>query len=392
MKLRMKNALNSASIYLGSAVSVAGVQAVGPGLPKLQGHFQLSDSHMLWAMSFYLFPGMVAAVPLGKLGDRLGRMKLYAICLLVFGVASLVIPLGGFSWPLFLAIRVIQGTAFAGILPLSIVLVAEQGKGSTILKRQGLRSVAQQTADTLHPLIGGALVAAAWYAPYLVGVAALPIAIIIFLLRFEDDYKRQRDDVKAEKIQLVGNLPLLSLIFGGFLRFFIKFIPLSSLGILLITQYGYSAVFAGSALALSSFIGIFGALSVGRVSKYLTPYQISVITLACLSLSLVTVSLSQNLVNILISVSVFGFADGLFGTVQNSYVSVAVPNHLRGTFSGMVAMSRNIGKFVAPIIMGLILAHASLSIAFTVGGILAALGVFLLPPLRFFDSQLTKLK
>jgi MFS transporter, ACDE family, multidrug resistance protein len=392
MNLRLKNAVDSTSIYLGSAISVSGVQAVGPGLPILQQHFGVSNSHMLWAMSFYLFPGIVAAVPLGKVGDRIGRMKLFATCLVVYGFASSVIPLTGISWPLFLATRVIQGSAFAGILPLSIVLVAEHGRGGSILKRQGLRSVVQQTADTVHPLIGGLLVTAAWYAPYLVGAAALPIGMILFFVRFDDDYKRSQSDSAAKKVQLRGNLPLIALIFGGFLRFFIKFIPLSSLGILLIVEYEFSTIFAGFALALSSFIGIFGALSIGTVSKYIAPFHISVISLSCLAVSLVATSLTDNPFLVILSVSVFGFSDGLFGTVQNSYVSVAVPNELRGTFSGMVAMSRNIGKFVAPITMGAVFARTSLSTAFVVGGVFTALSIALLPPLRFFDTRLAKKK
>jgi MFS family permease len=388
MKADTRELLGTISVYLGSAFSVAGVQAVGPGLPNLQNHFQLSDSHTLWAISFYLFPGIIFAVPLGKLADRVGRMKTYGFCLLVFGLASLIIPLAGFSWPLFLAIRILQGTAFAGIFPLSIILTAQHAKGSSILKRQGFRSVTQQIADTATPLIGGILVAAAWYAPYLVGISTLPVAAVVFFLRFEDDYRVDRQDKSAEKLKILGNLPLISIIFGGFLKFFVKFVPLSSLGIMLVNQHGYSAVFAGFALALSSFVGIFGAISVGRLSKYLSPFTISASTLVFLSLSLLALSATGNLVAILIAVSVFGFSDGLFGTVQNSYVAVAVPNHLRGTFSGVVAMSRNLGKFLAPIVMGLVLVKASISTAFAVSGIIAALGMVLMPPLRHFNSQL----
>ena len=390
MKDHVKDRFGTASIYLGSAFSVAGVQAVGPGLPNLQNHFQLSNSHTLWAISFYLFPGILFAVPLGKLPDRVGRMKTYGFCLLVFGCSSLITPLAGFSWQLFLAIRVLQGTAFAGIFPLSIILVAQHGKGSSVLKRQGLRSVSQQVADTVNPLIGGLLVAAAWYAPYLVGITTLPVAAVVFFLGFDEDYRSNKKDKAAEKLKIIGNLPLISIIFGGFFRFFIKFVPLSSLGIMLVNQRGFSTVFAGFALALSSFVGIFGALSVGKVSKYLSPFAISVSTLVFLSLSLIALSITGNVVAILIAVSVFGIADGLFGTVQNSYVSIAVPNHLRGTFSGIVAMSRNVGKFLAPIVMGLILATASISTAFAVSGVIAALGLLLMPPLRHFNKQLSQ--
>jgi hypothetical protein len=47
-----------------------------------------------------------------------------------------------------------------------------------------------------------------------------------------------------------------------------------------------------------------------------------------------------------------------------------------------------LGKFLAPIVMGLVLVKASISTAFAVSGIIAALGMVLMPPLRHFNSQL----
>jgi YNFM family putative membrane transporter len=151
---------------MGSAVAVSGIHAVGPGIPELQKHFGVSENQALWSISFYLFPGMIAAIPLGRLADRVGRRYLYAVCLAVFGFMSLLVPLAGYSWPLFLGIRLVQGIAFAGIIPLSIVLISDQGSRETLMRRQGHRSVVQQVADTVHPILGGILVVAAWHATY----------------------------------------------------------------------------------------------------------------------------------------------------------------------------------------------------------------------------------
>ena len=388
MKSKVQNRVSTAAIYLGIAISVSGVQAVGPGLPNLQNHFGISDSHTLWTMSFYLFPGIIAAVPLGRLADSIGRMKLYAICLLVFGVASSAIPFAGTSWGVFLVIRVIQGSAVAGILPLSIILVAKQSKGSSIMKRQGARSASLQVAETLHPLIGGLLVAGAWFAPYLIGSLTIPIALTVFFLNFDDDYKRPKTDTPRESINILKSFSLMALVFGGFSRFFIKFVPLTSLGILLVNVHGHSVAFAGVALALSSFIGLFGTLSVGFFSKRYSPFEISVSTLLSLAGSLVLISLNGKALTVIFSVTVFGFSDGLFGTIQNSYVSIAVPNHMVGTFSGVVAMSRNTGKFLAPIAMGAMFTWASLPTAFAISGVFAGLSVLFLLPLRHFNAQL----
>ncbi len=271
MNSRFNQAVSYASIYLGSAVAAGGVQAVGPGLPNLQAHFDITDSKTLWAISFYLFPGIICAVPLGRTADRLGRQLVYASCLMVFGIASLSIPFSGTHWPLFLGIRVIQGVAFAGIFPLSIILVAESANGVSIMKKQGLRSVWHQTASTLHPLLGGVLATVAWYAPYLIGALAIPLAIFVFLGIEGPRVLRTTKAMARKRLNIFQNLPLVAIIFGGFITFFIKFIPLSGLAILLINVHGHTVMFAGIVLALSSFVGIFGALSVGFFCASLHP-------------------------------------------------------------------------------------------------------------------------
>ncbi len=388
MNPRFNQAVSYVSIYIGSAVSVAGVQAVGPGLPMLQEHFDVTDSKTLWAISFYLFPGIICAVPLGRVADRLGRQLVFASCLMVFGIASLSIPLSGTHWPLFLGIRVIQGIAFAGIFPLSIILVAESAKGVSIMKKQGLRSVSQQTADTLYPLLGGVLATVAWYAPYLTGALTIPLAIFVFLGIEGPRVLTTTKAVARKRLNIFQSLPLVAIIFGGFIRFFIKFIPLSSLAILLVNVHGQTVVFAGIVLAISSFVGIFGALSVGFFVRHYTPFQISLVTLLLIAGAVASLAFVTHPAAIVATVSVYGFADGLFGTIQNSYVSIAVPNELRGTFSGVVGMWRNIGKFAAPLAVSVILATASLPTAFLISGIFAALSVIAIVPLRHYNKVL----
>ncbi len=354
----------------------------------LQEHFDITDSKTLWAISFYLFPGIICAVPIGRAADRLGRQLVFASCLMVFGITSLSIPFSGTNWPLFLGIRVVQGIAFAGIFPLSIILVTESAKGVSIMKKQGLRSVSQQTADTLHPLLGGVLATVAWYAPYLIGGLTIPLAIFVFLGIEGPRLLSTTKAVARKRLNIFQSLPLVAIIFGGFIRFFIKFIPLSSLGILLVNVHGQTMVFAGIVLAISSFVGIFGALSVGFFVRHYTPFQISLVTLLLIAGALASLGFVTHPVALIATVSVFGFADGLFGTVQNSYVSIAVPNELRGTFGGVVAMSRNTGKFVAPLVVSAILASASLPTAFIITGIFAALSVITIVPLRHYNKVL----
>ncbi len=57
------------SIYMGCAIAVSGIHPVDPGIPELQKHFDVSENQALWSVSFYIFSGMIAAIPLGRLAD-----------------------------------------------------------------------------------------------------------------------------------------------------------------------------------------------------------------------------------------------------------------------------------------------------------------------------------
>jgi len=371
---------------MGCAIAVSGIHAVGPGIPELQKHFEVSENQALWSISFYLFPGMIAAIPLGRLADRVGRRYLYALCLAIFGCMSLLVPLSGFSWPLFLGIRLVQGVAFAGIIPLSIILISDQGSKETLMRRQGHRSVVQQVADTVHPILGGILVVAAWHAPYLIGAATIPISILLLTgMRDVKEFESGNKSKTQQKIQYTKHLN--ALIFAGFVRFFIKFIPLSSLGVLLINTHNQPVVLTGFIIASLSLSGVLGAISVNLGNRFFSASMMSHTTVFLIGFSLIIIAISDNIFVIVSAITLFGISDGLFGTIQNSYVSVAAPSHLQGTLSGTVAMARNIGKFIAPMFAALIISISTLSGAFFIAGILAILSLLLMLPLKNYDHH-----
>ena len=371
---------------MGCAIAVSGIHAVCPGIPELQKHFQVSENQALWSISFYLFPGMIAAIPLGRLADRVGRRYLYAVCLAIFGCMSLLVPLSGSSFSLFLAIRLVQGVSFAGIIPLSIILISDQGSKETLMRRQAHRSVVQQVADTVHPILGGLLVVAAWHAPYLIGAATIPISIL--LLTGMRDVKIFESSIKNKTQQKIKYTKQLNaLIFAGFVRFFIKFIPLSSLGVLLINTHHQPVVLTGFIIASLSLSGVLGAISVTLGNRFFSASTMSHMTVFLIGFSLIIIAMSDNIIVIVSAITLFGISDGLFGTIQNSYVSVAAPSHMQGTLSGTVAMARNIGKFTAPMFAALIISISTLSGAFFIAGILAMLSLLLLLPLKNYDHH-----
>jgi len=61
-------------------------------VPHLSAALQPSSSQLLWIVDIYGFLLAGALIPMGVLGDRIGRRKLLLIGAAVFGLASILQP------------------------------------------------------------------------------------------------------------------------------------------------------------------------------------------------------------------------------------------------------------------------------------------------------------
>jgi ACDE family multidrug resistance protein len=163
--------------HAAGVVSLAGLQAVIPGLPLVQEALRLSDSQAALLVSAYLLPSVVFAVPSGFLADRFGRRALFVAAFTLFGLAGAA-TLAVESFTGLLVTRVVQGAAFAALLPLSITMLGDVVSGPNQVRHQGVRAVLIAAGDMLWPLLGGALALLAWAAPFASSVVALPLALL----------------------------------------------------------------------------------------------------------------------------------------------------------------------------------------------------------------------
>ncbi len=135
----------------------------------------LSEAQLGLVMSVYLLPAALAAVPLGVLADRIGRRIVFGGSFIGFGICGAVLPLVATSFQAFLAVRFVQGIMFAGLLPLTMTILGDFFSGAELVGAQGRRSVAMSMGDGLLPVMGGLLVGAGWFVPWLGQAIAIPL-------------------------------------------------------------------------------------------------------------------------------------------------------------------------------------------------------------------------
>lgn len=136
-------------------------------------------SYLLWMLMGYLVVTAVLVVPFGRLGDMLGRVRIYNLGFAVFTVAAVALSFdpfdlgGGAVW--LIAWRVLQGVGGAMLMASSSAILTDAFPANQRGMALGVNMVAAVAGSFLGLLIGGFLSEWNWKAIFWVGV---PIGIL----------------------------------------------------------------------------------------------------------------------------------------------------------------------------------------------------------------------
>ncbi|MBL0884968.1 MFS transporter [Myceligenerans indicum] len=137
-----------------------GTSAANVALPEIAAAFGGSFARAQWVVVVYLLAMTAASVAVGSLGDVLGRARLLAAGAVVFTVAAVVCAAAP-SFEVLVAARAVQGAGAAVMLALPLALlrdtVAEERTGRVM----GLLGTASALGTAAGPVLGG-LAAGAW--------------------------------------------------------------------------------------------------------------------------------------------------------------------------------------------------------------------------------------
>jgi EmrB/QacA subfamily drug resistance transporter len=180
-----------AAVVLGSGVALLDTTVVNVALPTLERDLHAGMAGLQWVVDAYLlFLGALLLVG-GALGDRLGRRRVFAAGLSLFGGASAICGLAPtVEW--LIAARALQGIGGAFLVPGSLSLlravVREEDQGRAIGLWSGLSGV----TTALGPLLGGWLIqAVSWRAAFFINLPLIALALWV-LLRFAPESRDEQ--------------------------------------------------------------------------------------------------------------------------------------------------------------------------------------------------------
>ncbi|MFF5493382.1 MFS transporter [Streptomyces aquilus] len=190
----MNPRLALASSVVGAVIVALDGTVLTIAQPTLQGDLGASYAQVQWTSTGYLVAVAGLLVFAGRLGDRFGHRRLYAIGMLGFGAASAGIGLApGIGWVV--GLRVVQGVFGALLQPATLGMLRAAYPPDRLRTPIAVRTAAIGVSAAVGPLVGGALVAGpGWRAVFFLNV--LP-ALVFGVLALTG-----REPVRATPVRL----------------------------------------------------------------------------------------------------------------------------------------------------------------------------------------------
>jgi EmrB/QacA subfamily drug resistance transporter len=193
------------TVIIGTFLGRLDQTIVNLALPKIIQDFNITVSSAGWIATAYILANAVFVPIWGKLGDTLGRKKIYVLGFSIFIVGSI---LAGLAWNLnsMIIFRIIQAVASSADYPTAMAILAVAYKSNKERAfALGIWSSSFAAAAVLGPLVGGPLIDNfGWRSVFLIN---LPVGLIglIMALAF---IKESRSSQKVKNFDLKGALIL----------------------------------------------------------------------------------------------------------------------------------------------------------------------------------------
>jgi MFS transporter, DHA2 family, multidrug resistance protein len=195
-------------------VTVMDLTVLNLAVPHLTAALTPTGTQLLWIVDIYGFMLAGALIPVGGLGDRVGRRKLLLIGGALFGLAS-VLAAFSTSAPMLIAARALLGLAGAALVPSTLSLVPTMfDSGAERTRAIGVWGASFAVGAAIGPLIGGVLLEHYWWGSvFLVGVPVMLLLLIAgpMLLPEYRDPDAGRPDVLSGLLSITA---ILSAVYG----------------------------------------------------------------------------------------------------------------------------------------------------------------------------------
>jgi len=365
---------------LASSILAVGTTLLSPLISDLAGVFGVSERASGLFIIVYLITATVCIPIGGMLADRLGRTKLLVSGLVLFGLAGVGIVLTT-SFEIALGLRVAQAVGFSAAVPVTITLFSELYEGGQEATGQGMRSAGINIAIMIVPFVSGLLFTVAWYLPFTIYLAAIPVALWAWVV-LPESRSQSEASVAAyvtKLFELCRDIAIFALLVSFVVRFFILYGFYTYISVLLVREIGVGVVLAGGIVSIKGVFSTISSTQAGRLSSRFDTAGVVICGFGLTGVGIGLLGAMPVLEAVVIGTVLFGLGDGIIAPSQKSLVTQLTPPDLRAGAVSLTTALQNAGKTMGPIALALTFGLVSVSTSFLLFGLASGIaGVALL--------------
>ncbi|WP_397458994.1 MFS transporter [Pseudomonas asplenii] len=345
------------TLALSMLLTSLGTSIANIALPTLAEAFSAPFAQVQSVVVAYLATLTVSVVIAGRLGDRHGLKPMLMVGLAVFGIASGLCSVAPNLW-LLIGARALQGIGAAFLMTLAMALMRQTASDARMGRAMGLLGTVSALGTALGPSLGGLLIElTGWRGIFWIHC---PMACIAFVLAFVtlpgDTGKGVTASASVWSVLgwrlapnlvvnfLVAAVMMTTLVVGPFYLGF---------------GLGLKAAQVGLVMAIGPVISIFSGVPSGRLVDAWGSGRVLAMGLALLAAGACLLAFAPNMIGLagyVLSIVVLTPGYQLFQAANNTATLADVPKDRRGTVSGLLSLSRNLGLITGASVMGAVFA------------------------------------
>lgn len=342
-------------------IMVLGNSMLIPVLPKIKKAVGINQFKVGLLITAFSVPAGIVIPVAGIVSDQIGRKKVMAPALIVYGIGGIIAglssillekPFGGIF-----AGRIIQGIGAGGTYQLAMALTADMLTSKERTLALGLLESSNGLGKVVSPILGALFGLVTWYFPFFVyGILAIPIGIALWIfVKEQGDFKKQplENYTKAVK-EIFENKAagLLSSFFSGMTALFCLFGVLSLYSDILEKDYSILGIKKGLVMAgpvfIMALLSFFIGMHLENNQKHLKTFIL--VGSFLVLLGQLTFALLKGMM--FLSLSILGAGVGLSMTPVNTLVTGSCSAKRRGIITCLYGSLRFFGVAIGPPLYG----------------------------------------
>lgn len=349
--------LTTLALALAMLLASLGTSIANIALPSLAQAFAAPFHEVQAVVVAYLASLTAAVVFAGRLGDSRGLKPMMVTGLVLFTLASLLCALAP-SLALLVAARALQGIGAAFLMTLAMALMRQTASPAGIGRAMGLLGTVSAIGTALGPALGGMLIPlTGWRGVFWVQVPLAVFTLLLVAVALPADVARGgRNPLRLWPALDRALLPSL------FANVMVAAIMMASLVVgpfYLALALGLKPATVGLIMAVGPVISMVSGVPSGRLVDRLGSGRVILLGLLLLAFGAVFMAVLPGVMGIagfLLAVIALTPGYQLFQAANNTAALADVPYDRRGTVSGLLSLSRNIGLIAGASAMGAVFA------------------------------------